>query len=65
MDGNIKQTYEISMKCTENELHDLLLELKSIVNNELEDDFDQYQETRKLYNSIYRWLADMAEMKIL
>ena len=53
------------MKCTEKELHDLLLELKSIIDNEPEDGFDQYQEMRKLYNSLYAWLGNMEEMKIL
>jgi len=65
MDGYIEQTCKISISCTENELHNLLLELKSIIDNEPEDDYDQYQESRKLYNSLYTWSGNMESIRVV
>jgi len=46
---DIKLNYEIAVNCTEIEMYNLSKELERIIINEPDDDFDQYQETRKLY----------------
>ena len=65
MEGYIETIYKISMNISDGELHDLLLELNSIIKDEPEDGFDQYQEMRKLYNSIQSWLGRMVETQLL
>lgn len=58
MEYNIKPTFQVFINCTNTELHDLMSELELIVNK---NDYDQYLNVGKLYDSLYLWFKNEKE----